>query len=377
MTMSVTIREEQLPLEVDVFQQIIPGPGEPWDCYPYPVLRPTGERELKSLHAVILESGGGVATVLVDLGGRVFDGIPNSLRFDASGLRPVCADGWQWNLGRGALAPVNFRADEDGVDLYDLEAGSGLARSARVEMDGDSVTIRARSWSRWGVPAGGTIDTHEWLVGQAEPDHELTSPRAQHFYRQAQAHCRAGDFSTAAALLRDSLNYDANQVMTWWLLARVQRLLEEDTDATLLNAHYLAPLEPMLRSEAFLGQPIHEGSETHPLLKPLKNDPEALVEVACQLIAIGACQDAARWLDEAMRLRPHAMLALLYADLLLTQSRMDAEAGVWVAKAAKLGFDAPFPWRAVEADALDRLLVRFPTNACIKAWHAVCELRTS
>jgi len=564
--MPLSIFEDLLDIEVDTLVQEIPAPGEPWECYPYPVLKPTGQSSVVSMRTVVLENDYVKATVLVDLGGRLLylhdkrtgiDVLPrvNRISVDPSeepGTRPTCNDGLFWGFGHpGALSPLDFQIqDEDdrvGLTLFELLPGRPISTTYRYELSEHSadLVVSARSHSRngqavlsplWafmtnpdevytfrdgyydeardaglqffaredvlsqvsarGMCAGlvfelSLVDTQQFsiriralsglghLVAASEAAalgiagdrvaiqlpslreaqaHVLThdgqvleatldpsqpgplqfslsqdlgkatsikiedlewnsqdepfasipslenltpgvqqsiwtrfypstptgsnwptfwssiSPRAQLFYSKAQQALRDGDLDLALDYLQDSLAYDANQVMTWWLLSRVQRLRGDDDEATRLNAHYLSPLEPLLRSEAFFAQPPHKGDDPHPLLQPLKTNPEALMEVACQLLTIHAHEDAARWLTEAMNLRPHAMLALVYADSLLQNSAMDSEAGVWVAQATQMPFEAPFPWRDHELAALDRLIARFPNNEAVKAWHAVSRL---
>ncbi|AIE85023.1 DUF5107 domain-containing protein [Fimbriimonas ginsengisoli] len=175
------------------------------------------------------------------------------------------------------------------------------------------------------------------------------------------------DLSEADAKLEQALLYNADDPLLWWAKALGQRLQGSEAEpAELLNAHFLAPLEPALRAEGFLAQPMTMGKEPSPLLATLEENPEEFVEVACVLIEHGQLDQASRWIDEALRHRDLAMLRLLMAYCLLQGPRMDAEAAEHVAAAGRVA-GAPYPWRSVEIEALRVLHARFPHDAHVKA----------
>lgn len=174
----------------------------------------------------------------------------------------------------------------------------------------------------------------------------------------------AGDYREADELFESALLYNADDPLCWWTKAMARRLAGiEEESPELPNAHYLAPLEPALRAEAFLTQSPNQGREPNPLVAPLKERPEALIEIACLLLEIGVRGEASRWIDEALRHRPLPMLHYLAAWSLMQGSRMQAEASLHVASAGRLPFEAPYPWREVERRALQDLVAAFPGDA--------------
>jgi hypothetical protein len=138
---------------------------------------------------------------------------------------------------------------------------------------------------------------------------------------------------------------------------------EEGESAELLNAHYLAPLEPALRAESFLSQPKRMEKDPSALLKPMAEHPENFVEVACLLLEAGLHEQAAYWIDEALRHEDLPMLRFLLAYAHLTQSGLEYEAAAQVEAVAKSEMTPPFPWREIEWQALDALSRRFPAEA--------------
>jgi hypothetical protein len=164
--------------------------------------------------------------------------------------------------------------------------------------------------------------------------------------------------------LEQALLYNAEDHLSWWARAMATRVREgpggERTE--LRNAHFLAPLEPALRAEAFLAQDQEMGKEPSPLLTPLEQNPEAFVEVAALLADLGLNDQATRWIDEALRHVDLAMLRYLQGFCYLRASRMHVEAAECVAAASRLGYTPPLPWRDIEWEAISALHARFPAN---------------
>jgi hypothetical protein len=179
----------------------------------------------------------------------------------------------------------------------------------------------------------------------------------------------AGEFREADELLENALLYNADDPLTWWAKAMARRLAGiEEESPELPNAHYLAPMEPALRAEAFLAQSPNQGREPNPLVGPLKDKPEALIEVAVLLLEIGVRGEASRWMDEALRQRPVAMLHYLAAWSLLEGSRMRTEASLHLSAAGRLPFEPPYPWREIEQRALRDLVVAFPDDERLRSY---------
>ncbi len=169
-----------------------------------------------------------------------------------------------------------------------------------------------------------------------------------------------GDFAGASESLEQALLYNAEDPLVWWAKAACTRLSGGETAERpeLLNAHYLAPLEPILRAEAFLSQSQNMGKEPSGLVAPLDEVPENFIEVACLLIEHGLLVDATRWIDEALRHRDMHMLRYLLAYCYLVGTKMTAEAAEQVAAAARKPLAPPYPWRAVEIRALNAVVDR-------------------
>lgn len=177
--------------------------------------------------------------------------------------------------------------------------------------------------------------------------------------------CRKGDWEAAIPLLDEALGVNAEDPLTWWLKAAVMRHQGVSNESELLNSHYLAPFEPMLRAESYLASP-GETKAPSTLLAPMMEDPDAVVEVAVQLHDAGLREDLSKWADECFRHREIPMIRYLLADALLTNSRMRAEAASHVMAVAKAPINPPYPWRRVEREVLARLRRAFPNDQRIE-----------
>src|SRR5262249_54552632 len=138
----------------------------------------------------------------------------------------------------------------------------------------------------------------------------------------------------------------------------------------LLNAHFLAPLEPALRAESYLANPS-QTKEPSAVLRPLGGSPDSFVEVACLLLEANLDKEAATWIDEALRHVDLPMLRYLLAYAHVRGSRMEAQAGEQVALAVRQGKKPPYPWRPLELSALRLLVERFPDDAVLKSYLPV------
>ncbi len=185
--------------------------------------------------------------------------------------------------------------------------------------------------------------------------------RGQAYYRLAIESIKAGDFARADAFLETVLLYNGDDPLVWWLKSAVCRLkgAELEDRPELLNAHFLAPLEPILRAESFLSEPNDGSADPHPLLTPLDGQPELFVEAACLLIECGLWEQAARFLDEVIRHGELGMLHVLMSYALLESSRMEMEAARHAEIAASHASNPPYPFRSVELAALRCVNERF------------------
>lgn len=169
-----------------------------------------------------------------------------------------------------------------------------------------------------------------------------------------------GDAAEAEAHLDAALATNAEDPLLWWFRAVTARHAgRTDADAPdLPNAHFLAPLEPALRAEAFLAQPANFESGPNLLLAPLAANPDNAIEAASLLVDARLWEDAARLIDELLRHAELSALRVLLAYALLEATGMQAEAAEhagWVHP-----WQGPEPWRPIETTALAALRAAFP-----------------
>jgi len=178
----------------------------------------------------------------------------------------------------------------------------------------------------------------------------------------------AKDLDSASHHLEQALLYNADDPLTWWIKALNLRLMDTDPQAELLNAHYLAPMEPALRAESFLSQPINLDRDPNPLLKSMASNPPEFVEVACLLMEAGLFDQASRWIDEALRHVDLPILRYLMAYSLLVATKLDMEAAEQIRLASQIPFGPPYPVRPFEQKVLSVLSSRFPSDARLRAY---------
>lgn len=204
----------------------------------------------------------------------------------------------------------------------------------------------------------------------------IENPHALPMHLRGIAHLTAakqaiarGELRAAEASLGDALSTLADDPLTWWLKAVVQRLIgeAEEDRPELLNAHFLSPMEPALRAESYLSQDQAQGSEPNPILKPLVADPDALHECVHLLVEAGLFGEASRLIDEAQRHKEHPLLRYMLAWCLLRGTRMAAEASEQVRKAGEAEIEPPFPWRPFELRAVKDLSTEFPDDVRLQS----------
>lgn len=196
---------------------------------------------------------------------------------------------------------------------------------------------------------------------------KVTSRRAIGWYAGAIEAWAEGNFGEAIERLDEALLYAGDDHISWWLRAVLERRRGDDESNSLTNAHYLAPLEPLLRAESFLRQPPGN-PEPSPIVQPVASNSDALVEVSVRLIEAGLTDDAYRWLDEALRHRDVAMLHYLAAWLLGSTAEKLTEAAFHVQCAEKSPHDLPLPGSKVERDCIRWLHQHFPNQPRLRAF---------
>lgn len=176
--------------------------------------------------------------------------------------------------------------------------------------------------------------------------------------------------------LGDALLFNGDDPLAWWAKAAAKRIAGEQGEIPeLLNAHYLAPLEPALRTESLFAQDAPASQGPNPILNPLADAAEEFTEVACLLLFHGRRAEAARFIEEALRHSDQPMLRYLLAGILSSEPQMAVEASQHVVAASKLGFRPPYPWRDEEIVALQKLQQRFPQDELIPRFLQVATYR--
>lgn len=209
-------------------------------------------------------------------------------------------------------------------------------------------------------------------IGYPEPPpSDLTQWEREPAYRywvanlKTRAAFRASDFAGAYGHAENALLYNGDDPLAWIEKAIAARHLGEvdDNAPELPNAHYLAPLEPLLRAEGFLAQ---TGLDGRTFLAPLAEQPGELVEVACTYVELGLFEDAARFIDAALTVTDVPMLRFLYAYVCLVTGKMKADAASAVSAVKRA--EPPYPWRPVERTALAELNRTFPKQPILEQY---------
>ncbi|RYG39095.1 DUF5107 domain-containing protein [bacterium] len=219
-----------------------------------------------------------------------------------------------------------------------------------------------------GPPSGGEETRKSPFSLRTESDRGLRAVEVSPLLRTAVINERARramiakEYENAAELFERSLLYNGDDPIAWWGLAAARRLAgEEGERPELLNARWLAPLEPLVRAEIYLGMPADSGANPTGLLDPLDETPDVFIEVAATLVDHGMWQDAMRWIDEALRRHDLGALHWLaaYTYHRGTGFRMEAARHVGLARERS---GPPYAWRPIEKEAIEELNGAFPSQ---------------
>ncbi len=216
----------------------------------------------------------------------------------------------------------------------------------------------------------GTAKIDEPKLVRAAKDRQLTAPVELVRAYQLLADQR---WSEAAERLEAALALHESDPLAWWLLALCRRKLGESSEQSeeLLAAHYFAPLDPVLRAESFLAQPMTMGSQPHGTVSPIAAFADMLVDVACNLIEAGLFGEAMRWIDECLRHEPVRALHHLGAYCLAHSTEMAVEAASHLAAAQRCQNPFPLPHRNIHRHAIRELNRRFPADTLLQNLAAV------
>lgn len=185
----------------------------------------------------------------------------------------------------------------------------------------------------------------------------LTS--AWHLAR-AEAHVREESWAMADKEADQSLILNGEDSLAWWLKSVIRRKMGESERPELLNAHYLTPLEPLLRAESFLQQGGAGTKEGSPMTLRLAKNPDLGLECIDQILSLGLTMEAGMLMDEILRHDEIGLVRLMLAWSLLTKSRMEAEAARHLSIFEKNQVMPPLPARPREIQAVQELHARFP-----------------
>jgi hypothetical protein len=182
---------------------------------------------------------------------------------------------------------------------------------------------------------------------------------------QAVGYVRTQQWDKADEAMERFLAFHGEDGLGWWLKASIKRERgreRSDEDRELPNAHYLMPLEPLLKAEAFLNTSVAEGREPNPLLKPLADDPGVAATVVEMYHRCWLRQGMARLCEELLRHRENAMVRYFLADAYLNNPMHAAAAAEHIFAVEKLDIEPPLPYRQGDVRVIERLANRFPDS---------------
>jgi hypothetical protein len=267
----------------------------------------------------------------------------------------------QSNTGDIFEAPLNVYPEAVyETDLLSIPGGASIVQIKSP--GGDEVATIKKSWLKGAAHLDSVQDS---LFPHVNPriltDAQLlnlTSDftlRVTAYLELAARATERGDYQRADTSYEHALLFNGDDPLAWWAKSvnrRIGNLDDENAERIeLLNAHYLSPLEPCLRAEAFLAQPRNHGKDPSPLLASFNDVPENFIEVACQLIQARFYEEAAYFIDEALRHQNLGMLHYLHAYLLSRKGGMEMEVASRVQMATKAKFP-PMPYRDLEREIL-------------------------
>ena len=287
------------------------------------------------------------------------------------------SDNDQWHLQvpvarlgqRVAIKTESGETREAVLDLFPekvvaiplAELGGRVVEAAFLDNRGQVISRLPEQTTSKFVPNPHAI-TPRSLVSEAECRVAIADP----YWRPA-AHLRLARQYSLVDKLRSQLHYEqallfnGDDALAWCEKAVAANQEPDEESAELLNAHFISPLEPLLRAAQFLAQG-HQ-AEKSPIVAPLAAEPEEFIEVACLLLEANLFEEASRWIDEALRHVDLAMLRYLRAYMLISRSKLAIEAAEEMRRAAALSGRPPLPWRGMEIVALKAVAATFPEDA--------------
>ncbi|MFM9872176.1 MAG: hypothetical protein ACKVQS_01770 [Fimbriimonadaceae bacterium] len=191
---------------------------------------------------------------------------------------------------------------------------------------------------------------------------------------------RTQEWGKADEAMEKFLAYHAEDGLGWWLKASIKRERgreRTDEDRELPNAHYLMPLEPLLKAEAFLNTAVAEGREPNPLLKTIADDPGVAAAVVEMYHRCWLRQGMARLAEELLRHKESPMIRYFLADAYLSNPRLTASAAEHVFAVENLDIEPPFPHRKNDITVIERLAERFADSNRLNQLVKLIEMARS
>lgn len=184
---------------------------------------------------------------------------------------------------------------------------------------------------------------------------------------------RQCDFSAAYGSIEKALLTNSEDHLAWWMKAVCERHMDQPDETTLLNAHFLAPLEPALIGESMLSAWAQDPEAPRVLPPALDNDSTALLEVLSLYLECGLYKDVSDILNATTNRSRPALVSYVNAWLHIVHAHLLAEAAHHVATGSSVQVEAPLPWRRVELQVVRELANRFPQDVRLKAWSALLD----
>lgn len=192
---------------------------------------------------------------------------------------------------------------------------------------------------------------------------------------RAQAFARQDNWIEADREIDQALILNGEDYAAWWLKSVIRRKMGVGDRPELLNAHYLAPLEPLLRAEGYLQQGGSHEKQASPVTLRLAKNPDLGLECIDALLEIGLVQESAMLMDEILRHEDIGLVRLMLAWSLLTLSRMEVEAAQHISLFEKAALAPPLPSRWREVEAVKALAARFPQSQKLNEMAQLAHIR--
>lgn len=272
---------------------------------------------------------------------------------------------WLGSLESLQARPMRLRLDlGDGEVLqtsfgeYEVKSAISLGRQF-IAKSLAGTTVKD---SPFGQISSAIEDADCRAIDLMEADDPLTG--APWLLAQSACSIRNGDIEGAASAADSLLTASPHNPLNWWLASTLmrERGRESDEQDPLLNAHFLAPLEPMLKVEAFLQTPVSETDQKSSILESVARNPVSALDAGLRLYGLGLHSSAVRVVEDLVRVRPSASLYYLLAGIYLQNEKFAFEANRLVGQGDELEIEPPYPFTGLARDLLAAVVGSFPKS---------------